>query len=130
MDIGKKFEAIVQEGYIDELLSNLSALNWSWSTMGGKVHWNHLGKYGGWQLQQNKHFNNMRILNSENIRKGWGKEKSVIAAIDYIYNRIKIAEEPTTDPYRELLKLKELKDSGILTAEEYEEKAKPYKEKL
>ncbi|MCK5809162.1 SHOCT domain-containing protein [bacterium] len=134
MDYGRKFETIVENGFIDDLLNNLSAPNWSWGTMAGKVHWNNLGEFNGWKLQQNKHLSNMRILNNENIRKGWGREKTVKEAIDYIYNRIKIdempLETPVEDPYNELKKLKDLKDNGILTEEEYQKKAQPYKDKL
>ncbi len=85
--IGDKFVAIIENGYIDELCSQLGG-NIVFPTIGGKHFWNEISNCNEWKLQQNKISKHLRILNPEELRKAWGSEKSITEAINHIYERI------------------------------------------
>lgn len=57
----------------------MSLLNLPMKTMGGKVFWNIVREKGGWKLQQNMFTGHYRILDPNNIRRGWETEYASIS---------------------------------------------------
>ena len=54
------------------------------STMGGHLFWNTLANVDGWKIQKNSVFGNCRILDPNNMRKGWGGETAVKNAFTFL----------------------------------------------
>ena len=100
------------------------------STMGGSFFWEDIENLDGWRIQKNKVMGNCRILDPNDIRKGWGGESAVKKAFKYI---IKNYSTSTTDGNNnnsinqsEIIKLirdlSDLKDKGIITDSEFQNK--------
>ncbi|MCY6483950.1 SHOCT domain-containing protein [Clostridium aestuarii] len=130
----KNFSLIVSNpkliGELCELLGG-DMPNWEMSTAGGKVFWNNLIECNGWRLQQNKLTGHCRILDPNDYRKAWGSESVMRNAINRIlqmqqsketsYNNSSINENKE-ELLKTLEKLGELRDKGILSQEEFNEK--------
>jgi hypothetical protein len=132
MTINEKFITIVSNGYINELCAQFKN-NINFATAGGKVWWNNIATLNGWKLQQNKITKHFRILNPDNIRKAWGVSQSIIEAIDFIYERIKIEEvannlsfdktdNSSKDDIDKIREWAKLRDEGLISNNEFENK--------
>ncbi len=101
------------------------------STMGGAVFWDDLSNLDGWRIQRNKLIGNCRILDPNDIRKAWGGEKAVRKAFEYLienYSSSSTSEKNNSFNPEDIPKLireiSELKDQGIITEDEFQEKKK------
>ena len=61
-----------------ELLNDLDLPNINLPTMGGEVWWRNLVEVNGWRVQQNSVTKHCRILDPDNIRRGWGGEDAMM----------------------------------------------------
>ncbi len=55
-------------------------INFNFPTLGGEFFWKDLANYNGWRIQQNKIFNNVRILDSSNYRRWWSPQRSTLTS--------------------------------------------------
>ena len=101
------------------------------STMGGAVFWEDLSNLDGWRIQRNKLIGNCRILDPNDVRKAWGGEKAVRKAFEYLienYSSSSTSEKNNSFNPEDIPKLireiSELKDQGIITEDEFQEKKK------
>ncbi|MDE5738560.1 MAG: hypothetical protein K2H93_09365 [Oscillospiraceae bacterium] len=62
----------------------MSMPNIPFPTMGGEVFWNTIGYDQGWKLQQNQITHHVRILDPNNIRRGWGSEEEMTRLLSKI----------------------------------------------
>ncbi len=130
----EKFASIVSNPrLIEELCTILreNIPNWERQTPGGKIWWNNLAEYNGWRLQQSKLTGHCRILNPNDYRKAWGSKTSMRKAINKIlimqeYQKTNCNNKDDGESKENLLKILErlgqLKDKGIITEEEFNEK--------
>ena len=125
MDIGEKFEIIVRNNYINDLISQLTG-NIETITLGGIFMWDIHGDFNGWRLQQHKISGFFRILNPQNFRKAWGAKKSITEAIDLVYSRMQIEnslansrEFSQSGLYQKIRELGKLKEEGFLEQDEF-----------
>ncbi|MDD3049973.1 MAG: SHOCT domain-containing protein [Candidatus Cloacimonetes bacterium] len=135
MKINEKFSAIIKNGRINELCNEIGWGNEILPAIDSFL-WDILGDEDGWQLQLGKLFGTIRILNPDNYVKAFGLESKVIEAIDFIFERIRIdqyADNALTENkidsssdddkiFEKLRKLKQLKEEGVITEEEYQAK--------
>ena len=47
-------------------------------TLGGLIFWNDLKNVKGWRIQQNKITGHCRVLDPDNIRRGWGGVEAIM----------------------------------------------------
>ena len=67
-----------------ERLVRLLGLKWPLErelTMGGRMFWTDIEFNRSWRLQKNDVFGNCRILDSEDLNKGWGGETEISTAL-------------------------------------------------
>ena len=132
LDLSQKFRVIIENGHTNQLCRQLRG-NIDFVTAGGLVFWKELSSCNGWRLQQNNLSQHIRILNPDNIRKGFGSYKKIEKAIDAVCSRIKIEESADSsfsnsgesssgDITAKLRELRKLHQEGLIDKEEYEKK--------
>ncbi len=66
---------------VGRVLDELGSMpNVETKTLGGAVFWEDLANVDGWRVQRNSVFGNCRIIDPENVRRGWGGETAVLDA--------------------------------------------------
>ena len=99
-------------------------VNWDIGTMGGKLWWKDLAVYDGWKFQQNKVSQHVRLLDKLNNRKVWGNYQAIVDVCrDFLQMRLKEEQEANNnDVGNRLKKLQSLKDSKLISEEDYNKK--------
>ena len=72
----------------DEIRVKQDFYNLERSTLGGLIWWHQLDEYAGWKLQQNEITGHCRILDSSDVRRACGKEKSMRASFDRVKRQL------------------------------------------